>query len=287
MSDPNKTSRRESMRAKRSELAAARRAEVKLQPTSKFRAVVAAVRSCRRKHSPERLIKVIGPTGAGKTTLRDYLVETLSDTMEVCAVESRDTWRPATRDLRARCKLVVLLDLFAAFGIEPEAGARIGDVPELEDELMAHLLEQQRVLFVDEAEFFSAYALNLFKLLLNQTRIILVVACTPRAHAKWQQWYPDEADQIARRTDATVSLEVITPEDLGLFFAETVFSTRPSALEFIAREASRFGHVSLVARIHKALGAAVNVTDKQAEGFVEKALREMGKKRMVSENRKP
>ncbi len=272
----------ETKTSKRSEIARQRRAEIKLHPIKKFEAVASAIRRLRNRYNPERLIKVLGPTGAGKTTLRDFLVENLSDTLDVATVECRDTWRPATRDLRARCKLVVLLDIFSAFDLKPEVTPTLARIPELEDQLIEFLADKARVLFMDEAEFFSAYALNLVKLLLNQTRLIVVVACTPHAHAKWQQWYPDEANQIARRTDAVVTLGVVSPEDVGLFFGATALEPRETLLAKIAEEASRFGHLSFVARVVKLLGDANGVTEKQLETHMDKALRQMGKSRMTA-----
>lgn len=251
---------------------------LKVRTISPFVAVAKAVRGCRNKTNPERLVKAIGPTGSGKTTLRNYLAVVLKGEMKMAAVESRDAWRPSNKDLRQRCKLVVLLDLFAAFSLEPSSRQAV-DAPDLEDELIRFLTQNRRVLFIDEAEFFSSYALNLLKLLLNKTRLVVVLACTPRAHAKWNQYYPDEADQIARRTDSVVSLGTLTPEDVGLFFEKSAFANREEALKFLSEEASRFGHLSLIARAARLLEKHPEAEKKQVEDCLEKALRQMAKQR--------
>ena len=106
-------------------------------------------------------------------------------------------------------------------------------MPAIEDKLIANLIATKRVLFFDEGEFFSTYVLNLLKTLLNKTQLIAVIACTPRAHAKWNMYYPDEADQIARRTHAVVQVSSISVEDADMFFPEGQFEERKPAVGLI------------------------------------------------------
>lgn len=253
--------------------------DLKLRAITPFLAVAKAVRGCRSKTNPERLVKVIGPTGSGKTTLRNYLKATFTGELKMAAVESRDAWRPENKDRKQRCKLVVLRDLYQAFGLNGADDATPSDVPSLEDDLIRYLTQNRRVLFIDEAEFFSAYALNLLKLLLNKTRVIIVLACTPRAHAKWSQWYPDEADQIARRTDAVVALDKLAPKDVALFFSEGDFADAEEALNLLAKEASRFGHLSLITRTAKLLDKYPRAETKRVAECLETALAQMNKSR--------
>lgn len=252
---------------------------LKLRAIEPFLAVAKAVRGCRNKLSPERLVKVIGPTGAGKTTLRNYLAVEFRGELKMAAVESRDAWRPASQNFRQRCKLVVLVDLCNALGISAGEYNRCGAVPELEDLLIEFLTVHRRLLFIDEGEFFSSYALNLLKLLLNKTRVIIVLACTPRAHAKWNTWYADEADQISRRTDAVVSLEVLAPKDVDLFFEPDAFADRTACLEYLATQGSRFGHFSLIARTARLLEKYPHAEARQVQACLDKALRQMNKQR--------
>jgi energy-coupling factor transporter ATP-binding protein EcfA2 len=258
---------------------------LKLRAITPFAAVAKAVRGCKNKTSPERLVKAIGPTGAGKTTLRNYLEVALRGELKMAAVESRDAWRPADPRYRQRCKVVVLRDLFEAFGLKVNPEWSHSDVPTMEDDLIDFLTKNRRVLFIDEAEFFSAYALNLLKLLLNKTRVIIVLACTPRAHAKWNTWYPDEADQISRRTDAIVALDKLAPADVGLFFDKTAFANREASLEYLAVEASRFGHLSLIARTARLLEKYPEAEKAQVAQCLEAALRQMAKQRTTGEAR--
>jgi len=133
------------------------------------------------------------------------------------------------------------------------------------------------VLFFDEGEFFSTYVLNLLKTLLNKTQLIAVIACTPRAHAKWNTYYADEADQIARRTHSVVKVLQVPVADAEMFFPEDQFDNRAKALELIISAANYFGHYSLVARIAELLKKTKGAEKKEVERAIEDARVQMGR----------
>lgn len=256
-------------------------------PITKFRAVAVAIRQCKNVTSPERIIKYIAPTGGSKTTLRRYLESELRSEMAFHAVESRETWRPATRDQRQRAKLTVVRDFCAALGMRNVDFSK--GIANVEDEIVAFCSALKRVLFIDEAEFFSAYTLNLIKLLTNKTRLIVVIACTPRAHAKWNSWYADEADQISRRTHAVIAISeddlapdniATTVKDVAKFFPENQFENADAALKYIAQQAWLFGHYSTVARIADILQKSVRAERGEVEKAVNQALKQMAKERV-------
>ena len=259
-----------------------------LHTLSKLRAVAVAVRKCKNETSPERIVKYIAPTGGGKTTLRRYLMDEFKKELAPAIVESREAWRPATRELRQRAKLVVLLDIARALNLRFSRSTSRNDVAVLEDELIESCTQTKRLLFIDEAEFFSSYALNLIKLLLNKSRLIVVIACTPRAHARWNSWYPDEADQISRRTRAVVSISAddlaeggleTTLADAALFFPEHQFAESKGALKFIVEQAWTFGHYSTIARVARELEKHTSAERSLVESAVGKALKQMAKER--------
>jgi hypothetical protein len=257
-----------------------------LHKLSVFRAVAVAVRECASKTNPERIIKYVAPTGGGKTTLRKFLMDEFRREFSPAFVESREAWRPATRDLRQRSKLVVLRDVFTALGIRQLDSFSRNDIAGIEDRIISHCIATRRLLFIDEGEFFSAYALNFIKLLLNKSRVIIVIACTPRAHAKWNTYYSDEADQISRRTHAVVfdagdvvSVDRIDPADAKLFFPAHQFADSAKALEHIAAEASLFGHFSTVERIAEILKRSAQSDKADVDAAVTKALKQMAKQR--------
>ena len=253
---------------------------------SKFRAVAVAVRECKNVSSPERINKYIAPTGGAKTSLRRYLAAEFRNEMTFHAVESRETWRPATRDQRQRSKITVLRDFCAAFGMRNVDWSK--GIAAVEDQIIAFCSSVKRVLFIDEAEFFSAYTLNLIKLLTNKSRLIFVIACTPRAHAKWNSWYPDEADQISRRTNAVIAVSgddlheenlATTIKDAGMFFPKDQFVNAEASLKYICEQAWTFGHYSTIARVAVILEKSTRAERTEVESAVGKALKQMAKER--------
>lgn len=259
-----------------------------LHKLSKFRAVAVGVRECKSETGPERIIKYISPTGGSKTSLRRWLMLEFKNELSPAFVESREAWRPATRDLRQRAKLVVLQDIASALGFRFTARVSRNDVAEIEDELIKFCTEKKRLLFIDEAEFFSAYALNLIKLLLNKSRLIVVIACTPRAHARWNSYYPDEADQISRRTKAVVSVSEddlkgdalkTTIKDAELFFPKNQFAEAEASLTHIVTQAWTFGHYSTINRVARELEKHSGAEKAQVENAVTTALKQMAKER--------
>jgi len=271
--------------AKRLEL---QKKDLVIKEFSVFRAVYVAVKEARQEVTPERIIKYIAPTGGGKTWLRMYLQAKAKNDWHFNFVESRSTWRPTSRDNRERAKRVLLTDLCDAMQLRLGDERSSGCADQLENAILKHCLAAQRILFVDEAEFFSAYALNFFKYLLNRSRLVLVIACTPRAHGKWNQYYPDEADQIARRTRAVVQVSKISTGDVELMFPENQFADGnimgdskfpKSATEYLAEEASLFGHFSFLNRVGKILENCPGAGRKEIENAVDKALTQMHRQR--------
>ena len=199
-----------------------------------FKSVAQAVRECRQKPSPERLVKYLAPTGGGKSMLCEYL----ADTFHAAVVETREAWR--------KSYMVVLMDIARACRIRV-----VNDnwPTRIEDKLVISLSQQNRVLVLDEAEFFGASALNGLKLLLNKTRVSLVLCAVPEAHDNWNRRCPMEADQIARRTHAIIQCSIIDPADAEHFFAADQFEDRTESIKHICAEASLFGHYSFLRRM--------------------------------------
>jgi hypothetical protein len=251
---------------------------------SYFDAMAVGVRECKNKTSPERVLKYISPTGGGKTYLRKFLMSEFKNELAPAAVECREVWRPTDPKMRHRCKRVVLMDICSGLKMRLSKDVRENDVPAIEDELVSYCARNRRLLFFDEAEFFSAYSLNLLKLLLNQTRLIAVIACTPRAHKKWNLYYADEADQIARRTHSIVTVDEIETGDAALFFPRDQFDNPKASLEFIAQEAARFGHFSLIARIAKLMKRTTGAERQEVQDKVAKAQKEMGIQRTAAKS---
>lgn len=232
--------------------------------TSKIAALEQAIKEAKLKPGPERLIIVLGPTGAGKTITCNYLVKKNARFVEV-----RDQWRFSERGM------VPLADICKAVGMRswsPKAAVA-------QDQLVKYCGDLDIIVNFDEGEFFGAAALNLLKFLLNKTRLIPVIYVDPDQYDKWFQKYPNEAAQIARRSHAIIDNSIIELGDASLFFPDNQFANRNLALEILVREACKFGHFSLIKRVAEKLEGIVNATcegkDSDLHNAISQAKRQM------------
>ena len=145
----------------------------------------------------------------------------------------------------------------------------------MEDDLVKFCSERNLVLCFDEGEHFGKSSLNLLKFLLNKTRIVVVLFVVPSEYDKWADWFPNEAGQIARRIHAIVETSILHPKDVALFFPKDQFGDTTESLALIAREASRFGHFSLVTRVAGELEGVVRADDSDVRKAIEKAQKQM------------
>lgn len=247
---------------------------------STFKAVDIAARECREKNNPERCIQYIAPTGGSKSFLYPYLAKKLKNEFTIAFVNCRDAWRPATRDLRQRSKLIVLKDLCVGLRVrlrEELRGFRNDDAPAIEDALVENLGKRKVIVFIEEGRFLSSYALNLFIDLLNRTWIVLINTSTPYASACWHRYYPDEADQLDRRTHAVIRVSKVIPSDAALFFGDQKFENKDAALKVIAESASEFGHYSLISRMPKFLKRTEVAGEQDVKDAITKAAREVNR----------
>jgi hypothetical protein len=236
--------------------------ETKIHVTSKIAAVETAVRECAVKSGPERIVLCPAPTGGGKTMTCNYLADKVSARL----VEVRSAWR------RSETGYVPLMDICRAVGVRvPKANS----IAKMEDDLVKFCSERNIVLCFDEGEHFGKSSLNLVKFLLNKTRIVIVLFVVPSEYDKWMDWFPNEAGQIARRIHTIIETSILNPKDVALFFPKDQFADAGEALALIAREASRFGHFSLVKRVAGELDGVSRAEDSDVRKAIEKAQKQM------------
>jgi len=259
--------------------------ETNIQPLSYFEAVVKIARKIKDKKTAERCLQYIGPTGSSKSTLYAYLQKQLKNDFTLAFVNCRDSWRPASRDLRQRAKLVMLMDIIDGLKMRlPEhlEKPRLEDVPEIEDLIVDNLQKRSVFMYIEEGRFLRTYALNLFIDLLNRTKLVLLITNTPVSNNSIHQYCPDEADQLDRRSAAVIRISKIDVKDAGLFFEPDQFEDRETALQVIADSASQFGHFSLISRVQKRLAKATNATLGAVEDAITKASLEMNRHKQFS-----
>ncbi|MEI8288804.1 MAG: AAA family ATPase [Verrucomicrobiota bacterium] len=244
--------------------AASRIKEVSVLQTTKIRAIDLAVRECHEKPGPERIIILRAPTGGGKTMTCNWL----ADKKSARVVEVRGSWRRSTTGY------VPLIDIARAIGVRISKG--VTSCPRIEDDIVKFCAERNIVLCFDEGEHFGVEALKLLKFLTNKTRLVCVLCIVPSEHDKWLDWWPNEASQIARRCHAIFELSKIEEADAALFFPDRhQFANRQVELEYIIREASTFGHFSLLKRVADKLDGIAGATHADVEKAVKAAQRQM------------
>ena len=223
-------------------LRAERVEEVNIHPVTHLRAIAQAVREVKNKKGPERLVKFLSPTGGGKTVVGNYLQEEFGARV----VEAREAWK--------RSYYIFLADICGPNGLRIRLDGECNPA-HIEQKIIRSLKGKNLVLVMDEAEFFGAAALNGIKLLLNKTRLAIVICAIPEAHDRWnsRKGTRMEAEQIARRTHAIVELTSIKPADAGMFFKKGTFTSDEEAHKYIAAYASNFGHYSFINRLAQKL----------------------------------
>ena len=225
-----------------------------------FRAVAQAVRECRSGTGRNRIIKYLAPTGGGKTELCRFLVNEFGASM----VETREAWR--------RSYFTVLEDICRALKVRLNGESRPATI---EAKLIEALSDKKRILCLDEAEFFGASALNGLKLLINKTRVTIVLCAIPAAHDRWNRHFPVEADQIATRTHGIYELGAVDVKDAGLFFAANQFADREASLKLLAQEASVIGHYSFLQRVADCLKGDTRAEEPAVRKAITKARKQM------------
>jgi hypothetical protein len=146
---------------------------------------------------------------------------------------------------------------------------------DMEDKLVQFCDGRSLVLCFDEGEHFGKAALNLLKFLTNKTKIVIVLFAVTREYEKWFTWFENEAEQTARRCHAIIETSVLDTKDVGLFFPEKPFADEKAALDLIAREASTFGHFSLVKRVANKLEGVDNADLEDVRKAIKKSQAEM------------
>lgn len=227
-----------------------------------FTLIKSACEHASAKSSPERLIKYIAPTGGAKTILCYYLQKHCKARI----VESRESWK--------RSYWTFLQDIAAAIGCRLNGETRPAA---MEDAILSFALKQKILLAIDEGEFFGTAALNGIKLLLNRTRLVIVLCAIGEAHDRWNKYYPLESGQLDRRTHCILRLNAITHDDAMLFFPAKQFDDRKAALATLCEAATKFGAYSLLRRVAYRLRGKERVDSIELTSAITASLREMGR----------
>jgi hypothetical protein len=238
---------------------AAKYCENKIIATPEYKQVVQAVRDVRQKTSPERLIIYLAPTGGGKTFLCEYLRTELGASV----VETREAWKrsysTALQDICRSCRIRLANETVPS---------------KMEDRMIDGLSSRTTVLAMDEGEFFGTAALNGIKLLLNKSRVTIVIAAIPEAYDKWNRYCPMEALQLSRRTYAIIESKCDV-ENVKSFFAGIKFENPKDSFAAIAKTANELGAYSLMRRVRDAISDDQPVSAEAVAKAITKSRRQM------------
>jgi hypothetical protein len=202
-----------------------------------FEAIFSAVEECVEKPLSDtaRLIVYLAPTGGGKS----FLGNQLSSRYSAYTIESREPWRNS--------HFVALTDICTNLDLRIE---KKNTPAKLQTALLDECRKANPVLFIDEAEYFGPDIINTLKLLLNETRVVIIIGAIPEAYARWNQYWKMEADQLRRRTHLIVQHNPITSDVVEKFLAPLSLGEHAeTAAEALAASANLFGAYDHVARV--------------------------------------
>lgn len=217
-------------------------------PLEPFKAIYAAVEQCTNKplSDPKRNIVYLAPPGGGKTFLGNQLAERFS---AVC-VDSRKSWRNSD--------FYALQDLCQKFELKMPKGFASAA---LQDLLFDELKETNPVLFIDEAEYFGADVINMFKFFLNNTKIVTVIATVPESYERWNTYWKLEADQFRRRTHLVVRHNTISADVAAKFLSPLSLGEHAErAAQLLSDAANVFGAYDIMSCVVERLKRQSNIT---------------------------
>ena len=192
-----------------------------------------AIDLARAATNENRGVLYLAPTGGGKSTL----LRAIADKYESVLVEARESWR--------KSYYFALVDIATALEI-PGCETLRGE-HDAECAVISRLQEKQLVMCIDEGEYFGPRTINLLKLILNQSRTVIVLAAIPELFQRMSMSAWVESRQFCRRLQEVVKLSVISPDEVKEFITTPLEKPRETCVK-IASEANIFGHFDLVKR---------------------------------------
>lgn len=185
----------------------------------------------------DRFILIEGPSGSGKTTTLKAICAEYPGL--AVAVEATDTWRSARNAAG---------DILLALGEGPES---IKYSYALRLQAIKDKLSRRRILCIDEGHHAGPEFLSLIKTLLNQTPVVIVLACVDTLWSKLARASAEEARQLLHnRLAERVRLVPPSDADVRLYFSD-LGEISPKLADAISDEAARLGRVSFLRRVHR------------------------------------
>ena len=198
-------------------------------------AVLVAHRRARDDGNSCRIVVVIAPTGAGKTTIGRHIENRLG----AVYVEGRQSWLSSYRSFCA--------DVAEAAGMPIRA--REFDERTAERQMLAALGTRHGTLVIDEANTLGATTANAIKLIANNTSYTLVVASVPEAWDRFTAAATTEVRQVLNRCQAVIRFPEIPAKDAEMFLCDGFAGDRKAACKRLAEAANAFGAYKMMRRV--------------------------------------
>lgn len=212
--------------------------------TSTLLAVKKGLAAAARRDDELRMVIFLAEAGGGKDTAIRYAAASMDEISRperpftFVTIEARESWRKSY--FAAVCDI-----LYAVAGVD--AGNMSCRAAE---NLLISALRAKRVLLaVNEGNYFGPHTFNLFKFLINQTPIVILLCAIPSIfqRLKLKSW--DEAKQVIRRSYVTITAPDLTVKDVRPFIAHLDFQAQDAAAAAIAVNANQFGAFGFVKRV--------------------------------------
>ncbi len=212
----------------------------------------------------ERLMIIEGPTGSGKTIALQNIAAKYGP--QCIYAEAQISWTSPN---------AMLCDLLVAYGVysNPNQDAQ-SDMPIAKGSRLSALQaanrEKRRILLIDEGHHMSAEGLNILKGLLNDSDLVIIIACIDTLWSKLASRSWEEAAQLVyNRLFERVRLTPPTPEDAESFLVRRVrdFAAADAwkpALGKICEAARHYGSYSFLRRLAKRM----NQTEDHSVGAI-------------------
>ena len=185
----------------------------------------------------DRFILIEGPSGSGKTTTLKAICAEYPGL--VVSVEATDTWKSARNAAG---------DILRALG---EGVENIKYSYALRLQAIKDKLSRRRILCIDEGHHAGPEFLSLIKTLLNQTPVVIVLACVDTLWSKLARASAEEARQLLHnRLSERVRLAPPSVADVRLYFND-LGEISAKLAQAISNESSRLGRVSFLRRVHR------------------------------------
>lgn len=222
-------------------------------------------------YGKDRLILIEGGSGSGKTSSLDLLQASGASGSTIYRLDANETWKSQRVAMRAMLRVMRVQ--------EANIPVVTGEMMEL---LKATLRDKGRVIFaIDEAHHVGGCVLNLFKSLLNETEMLLILAGMATLLQKLRAAASEEAKQlIHNRLFSRVVLAGPDRDGVREFLSRRLQMSpdwKVATLDQIAAAAVHAGHWSFLRRLVDQLATAGtdNPTDADLLGAAVTAAKEI------------